>query len=194
MFLFSCSVMSHSLQPHGLQHARLPCYRYNPYLWCWKLSPCTSVELTFKEGILGEVKENNVIVFLSEGGHRGFSSVQLLSGVWLCDPMDCSMPGFPVHDELPELVQTHVHQVGDANHLILCHPLLLLPSVFPGIKVFSSESAVHIRWPKYWSFSFSISPSKEYSELISFRIDWLIFCSPKDSQESSPTPHFKSIN
>ena len=77
--------------------------------------------MTFKEGILGEVKENNVIVLLSEGGHRGFSSVQLLSGVRLCDPMDCSMPGFPVHDELPELVQTHVHRVGDA--IQPSHPL-----------------------------------------------------------------------
>ena len=120
-------------------------------------------------------------------------SVQFSCSVFIAI-MDCSTPGFPVHHQLPELIQTHVHQVGDANHLILCHPLLLLPSVFPGIKVFSSESALHIKWPKYWSFSFSISPSKEYSGLISFRIDWLIFCSPKDSQESSPTPHFKSIN
>ena len=70
---------------------------------------CTSVELTFKEGILGEVKENSVIVLLNKGGHRGFSSVQVLSGVGLCDPMDCSTPGCPVHDELPELAQTHVH-------------------------------------------------------------------------------------
>ena len=72
-----------------------------------------------------------------------------------------------------------------SNHLILCHPLLLPPSVFPSIQLFSNESALHIRWPKYWSFSFSISPSKEYSGLISFRMN---------SQESSPTPQFKSIN
>ena len=84
--------------------------------------------------------------------------------------MDCSMPGFPVHHHLPELAQTHGHQVGDAIHLILCCPLLLLPSVFPNIRVFSNESALCIRWPKYWSFS--ISPSNEYSGLISFRIDW----------------------
>ena len=69
---------------------------------------------------------------------------------------------------------THVHQVSDAiNHLILCHPLLLLPSIFPSIRVFSTESVLHIRSPKYWSFSFSISPSNEYSGLTSFRIDWL---------------------
>ena len=80
----------------------------------------------------------------------------------LCDPMDCHLPGFPVLHYLSELAQTHVHRVGDA----LCHPLLLLPSVFPRIRVFSSESALHIRYPKYW-----ISLSNEYSGL-SFRIEW----------------------
>ena len=90
----------------------------------------------------------------------------------LSDPMDCSTPGFPVHHHLPELAQTHVHWVGDAiQPSILCHPLLLLPSIFLRIRVFSSESVLRIRWPKYWSFSFSISPSSEYSGLISFRID-----------------------
>ena len=84
--------------------------------------------------------------------------------------MDCSTPGLPVHHQLPEVTQTHVHRVGDA---ILCCPLLLLPSIFPRIRVFSHESVLHIRWPKYWSFSISISPSNEYSGLISFRMDWL---------------------
>ena len=79
------------------------------------------------------------------------------------------MPGFPVLYYLPELVQTHVH----SNHLILCRPFLLLPSIFPSIRVFSNELALHIRWPKYWSFSFNISPSNEQPELISFRMDWL---------------------
>ena len=83
--------------------------------------------------------------------------------------MDCSMPGFPVHHQLPELAQTHVHWVSDAIH---CYPLLL-PSMFPSIRVFFNELALHIRWPKDWSFSFSISPSNEYSGLISFRMDWL---------------------
>ena len=86
--------------------------------------------------------------------------------------MDCSTPGFPVHHQLPELAQTHVYWAS-SNHLILCHPLLLLPSIFPSIRVFSNESVLHIRWPKYWSFSFSISPSNEYSGLIPFRMDWL---------------------
>ena len=92
----------------------------------------------------------------------------------LYDPMDCSTPGFPVHHQLPELAQTHLHLVGDAsNHLILCRPLLLLPSVLPSIRVFSKMSVLCIRWPKYWSFSFSISPSNEYSGLISFWFDLL---------------------
>ena len=81
-----------------------------------------------------------------------------------------------------------------SNHLILCHPLLLLPSIFPSTRVFSNESVLRVRWPKYWSFSFSISPSNEYLGLISFRIDWLFSFCPRDSQESSPTPQFKSIN
>ena len=91
----------------------------------------------------------------------------------LSDPMDRSTPGLPVHHQLPELAETHVHWVSDAIHLTLCCPLLLLPSVFPRIRIFSNESAICMRWPKYWSFSFSISPSNEYSELNSFRMDWL---------------------
>ena len=88
--------------------------------------------------------------------------------------MDCSTSGLPVHHQLSELAQTHVHRVCDAiQHIILCCPLLLLPSVFPGIRVFSNESVLCIRGPKYWSFSFSISPSNDYSGLISFRTDWL---------------------
>ena len=81
-----------------------------------------------------------------------------------------------------------------SNHLILCHPLLLLLSIFPSIRVLSNESVLCITWPKYWSFSFSISPSDEYSGLISFRIDWFEILAVQDSQESSPTPQFKSIN
>ena len=100
---FSCSVVSHSLRPHELQHARTLCP-----------SP------------------------------------------------------------LPEFTQTHVHRVGDPiSHLILCHPLLLLPPIPPSIRVFSNESTLRMRWPQYWSFSFSIIPSKEHPGLISFRIDWL---------------------
>ena len=81
-----------------------------------------------------------------------------------------------------------------SNHLILCRPLLLLPSIFPNIRVFSNESALSIRWPKYWSFSFSISPSNEHPGPISFRMDWLDLFAVQETQESSPTPQFKSIN
>ena len=87
-----------------------------------------------------------------------------------------------------------IELVMPSKHFILCHPLLLLPSNFPSIRVFSNESALCIRWPNYWSFSFSISPSNEYSGLISFRIDWFDLFAAKDSQESSPIPHFESIN
>ena len=91
----------------------------------------------------------------------------------LWDPMDCSTPGFPVLHCLLELAKTQVHWIGNAiKPLILRGPLLLLPSIFPSIRVFSNESALLIRWPKYWNFSLSISPSNEYSGLISFRMDW----------------------
>ena len=90
----------------------------------------------------------------------------------LCDLMDCSTPDFLVLHHLPELAQTHVRWITmPSNHLILCRSLLLLPSVFPNIRVFSNESALHVRWLKFWSFSFSISPSNEHSGLISFRTD-----------------------
>ena len=92
----------------------------------------------------------------------------------LCDPMNRSTPGLPVHHQLPEFTQTHVHRVGDAiqpSHLLLS--LLLLPLIPPSIRVFSNESTLRMRWPKYWSFSFSIIPSKEHPGLISFRMDWL---------------------
>ena len=92
----------------------------------------------------------------------------------LCDPINCSTPGLPVHRQFLELTQTHIHWVGmPSSHLILCCPLLLLPSIFRSIRGFSNESVLCIGWPKYWSFSFSISPSNKYSGLISFRMNWL---------------------
>ena len=142
--------------------------------------------------------------------------------------MDCSTPGLPVHHQLPEFTQTHVHWVGHtiqpshpllspsaafnlsqhqglfkrvssiesvtpSSHFILCRPLLLLPLIPPSIRVFSNESTLHIRWPKYWSFSFSIIPSKDpRADLLQ---NGLVGspCCPRDSQESSPTPQFQSI-
>ena len=110
--------------------------------------------------------------------------------------MDCTVPGFlSIINSWSFLKFMSIESVMPFNCLILCLPLLFLPSIFPSIRVFSNESALHIRWPKYWSFSFSISPSNEYSGLISFRIHWLDSpCSPRDSQESSPTPQYKSIS
>ena len=101
-----------------------------------------------------------------------FSSVAQ-SCLTLWDHMNCSMPGLPVHHQLLEPTQTHVHELlMSSNHLFLCRPLLLLPSIFPSFQVFSNESVLHIWWPKYWSFIFKISPSNEHPGLISFRINW----------------------
>ena len=99
-----------------------------------------------------------------------FSSVTQ-SCLTLGDPMDCSTPGLPVHHQFLEFTQTHAHWVSDASYISSSLPFLLLPSIFPSIRVFSKESVLHIIWPKYWSFSFSISPAKEYSRLISFSMD-----------------------
>ena len=124
-----------------------------------------------------------------------FFSHQVLPKTWgLCDPTDCSLSGFPsfiVSWSLLKFMSTE--SVMLSNHLILCCPLLLLPSIFLSIRVLSNESALHIRWPKYWSFS--ISPANEYSGLISFRMDWLdLLADPRGSQEFSPGPQFKSIS
>ena len=102
------------------------------------------------------------------------SSVQSLGRVRLFVTRDCSTPGLPVHRQLlGSLKLTSIDSGTPSDHLTLCRPLLLLPSIFPSIRVFSKESVLYIRWPKCWSFSFSISLSNEYSGLISFRIDWL---------------------
>ena len=98
-----------------------------------------------------------------------FSHSIMSNSLW---PHGLNTPGFPVLHYLPEFAQLHVHWVGDAIYLILCHSLVLSPSIFPSIRVFSNESTVHNKWLKYWSFSFSISPFNKYSGLISFRIDW----------------------
>ena len=117
-------------------------------------------------------------------GSVQFSSVSQ-SYPTLCNPMNHSTPGLPVHHQLPEFTQTHIHQVSDAiQHLILCRPLLLLPPIPPSIRVFSSESTLRMRWPKYWSFSFSIILSKEIPGLISFRMDWLDLLAVQETLKS----------
>ena len=114
----------------------------------------------------------------------------------LCDPMDCSTPGFLVHLQFPEPTQTHVHCISDA--IQLSHPLLSpAPPTFDyfHLRVFSNELVLCIRWPKYWSFSFSISPSNEYLGLISFGINWFDLLAVQGTlKESSPTPQFKCIS
>ena len=112
----------------------------------------------------------DVSTSLSNLFHSVWQFLLLLSCDWLCDPMDCSTPDFTVSWSLLKLMS--MESVMPSNHLILCHPLLLLPSILPSIRVFSNESVLRIGWPKYWSFSFSINPSNEYSGLISFRMDW----------------------
>ena len=128
---------------------------------------------------------------------RKFSSVQSLSRVqFFVTPWTAARQAslsITNSQSLPKLMS--IELVIPSNHLILCRSLLLPPSTFPSIRVFTNESGVCIRWPKYWSFSFNISPSNEHPRLISFRRDWLGSpCSPRDSQESSSAPQFKSIN
>ena len=100
------------------------------------------------------------------------------------------MPGLPVHHQLPEPTQLmSIALAMPSNHLISCRPLLLRPSIFPSIRVFSTELVLHIRWPKYWSFSFNVSPSNEYSGLISFRVDWMDLLAVQGTLKSFPQHH-----
>ena len=113
----------------------------------------------------------------------------------LCDPMDCSTPGLPVHHQLPEFTQIHVHEsVIPSNYLILCHPLLLLPSFFPRIRVFSNESALRIRWPNYWNFGFNVSSSKKHPGPISFRMDWLELLAVQGTLKSLLQHHSSKVS
>ena len=134
---------------------------------------------------------------VQEGGYMyQFSSVQSLNHVWLFATLwtAACQTFLSITKSWSLLKVTFIESVMPSNHLILCLPLLLLPSIFPSTRVFSSESVLHIRWPKYWSFSSSISPSREYSGLVSFRMDWLDLLAVQGTLESSPTPQFKSIN
>ena len=125
-----------------------------------------------------------------------FCSIQLLSHVQLfATPWTAAcQASLSISKSRSLLKFMSIESVMPSSHLILCHPLLLPPSIFPSIRVFSNESVLHIRWPKYWSFSFSISPSNEYSRLISCQMDWLISLLSKGLSRVFPTPQFKSIN
>ena len=140
-------------------------------MWCWR--GLLRIPWTARRSNQSNLKE------LSQ-----FSSATQ-SCPTLCLPMDCSTPGFLfITNSWSLLKLISIKSVMPSNHLILCHPLLLLPSVFPSIRVFSKESVLHIRWPKDWSFSFSISPFNEYSGLISFRIDWFDLLSVQGTLKS----------
>ena len=125
-----------------------------------------------------------------------FSSVQSLSSVQLfATPWTAAhQASLSITNSRGLLKLTSIESVTPSHHLILCHPLLLLPSIFPSTRIFSNESVLRIRWPKGWSFSFSLSPSNEYSGLISFRMDWLDLLAVQGILKSLPTPQFKSIN
>ena len=130
------------------------------------------------------------ILFLLGCSVQSLNCVQLFATPWTA----ACQTSLSITNSQSLLKLMPIESVMPCNHLILCRPLLLLPLIFPSIRVFSSESVLHIRWTKNWSFSFSISPSDEYSGLISFRTDWLDLLAVQDSQESSPTPQFKSIH
>ena len=123
-------------------------------------------------------------------------SVQLLSHVQLfVTPWTAAhQASLSITNSWSSPITMSTESVMQSTHLILCHSLLLPSSVFPSIRIFSNESVLHIRWPKYWSFSFNISPSNEYLGLMSFRMDWLDLLTVQGTLESSPTPQFKSIN
>ena len=143
--------------------------------------------ITYKQNFENTVNGISRALFSSV---QSFSCVRLFATPWTA----ARQASLSITSSRSLLKLMSIESVMPSNHLILCCPLLFLPLIFPSIRVFSNELVLHIRWPKYWSFSFSISPSNEYSELISFRMDWLDLRSPRDSQESSPAPQFKSIN
>ena len=137
------------------------------------------------------MKEKDVVIYTLR---YQFSSVAQ-SCLTFCDPMDYSMPGLLSMTNSwspPKLMS--IESVIPSNHLILCHPLLLPPSIFPSIKVFSNELVLHIRWPKDWSFTFNISLFNEHSGLISFRMDWLDLLAVQGTLKSSPAPQFEVIS
>ena len=138
----------------------------------------------------------SIIIFLDIYSNELKTSVQLLSHVWLfVTPWNAAcQASLSITSSQSLLKLMSIESVMSSNHLILCCPLLLLPSIFPSIRVFSNKSVLPIRWTKYWSFSFSISPSNEYSGVISFRMDWLDVLAVQGTQESSPTPQFKSMS
>ena len=169
--------MSNSLRPRGVAHQAPPSMGFSRQEY-WSGLPFPSPGEFPNPRIKSRSPTFQADALTSEPPGKPstwyqFSSVAQ-SCPTLCNPMNRSMPGLPVHHQIPEFTQTHIHRVSDAiqaSHL--CRHLLLLPLILPSIRVFSNESTLCMRWPQYWSFSFSIIPSKEISGLISFRMDWL---------------------
>ena len=130
-----------------------------------------------------------VCVCIQFSSVQSLSRVQILATPWIT----ARQASLSITNSQSSLKLMCIESVIPSSHLILCHPLLLLPKIPPSIRVFSSESTLHMRWPKYWSFSFSISPSNEHPGLVSFKMDWLDLLTVQGTQESSPTSQFKSI-
>ena len=137
-----------------------------------------------------QLKWKLIFSYLSFSSVQSLSRVRLFATPWIAAPQ--ASPS--ITNSRSSLKLTSIKSVMPSSHLILCRPLLLLPPIPPSIRVFSNESTLCMRWPKYWSFSFSIIPSKEHPGLISFRMDWLDLLAVQGTQESSPTPQFKSIS
>ena len=149
----------------------------------------------FKKRHLKQVSCTFVLFTCPQKSPVMFSSIRLLSCPALYDPIVCSMPGFPVHHQLPELLKLmSIKSMMPYNHLILCSPLLLPPSIIPSIRVLSNESVLRIRQPRYWSFSFSISPSNEYSGLIPFRMDSLDLLAVQGTLKSLLQHHSSKVS
>ena len=175
-------------------------YIWNPEKWYWWTFLQGKDKDTDVENELTEPREWGE----GEGGPNWksltdiyiLSSFQFLSHVWLfATPwIAARQASLSITNSQSSLKLMSIESVMPSSHLIFCRPLLFLPPIPPSIRVLSNESTLCMSWPKYWSFSFSISPSNQHPGLISFRMDWLYLLGPKDSQESSPTSQFKSIN
>ena len=148
-----------------------------PYVIYWNFKLSQEVACRWQQ-VFGKMSNGNLEVWWSRSYYVTLCPHQFRSVAQpcptLCDPMNYSTPGLPVHHQLPSPPKPmSIESVMPSSHLLLCCPLLLLPPIPPSLRVFSNESTLHMRWPKYWSFSFNISPSNEHPGLISFRMDWL---------------------
>ena len=150
----------------------------------------------FLLSILTTLEVSLLLLLIKKLLNRGISSVQSLSsvGLFMTPWTAAGMASLSITNFWSLFKLMSIESVMPSNRLIHCHPLLLLPLIFLSIRAFSNESFLHIKWPKYWSFTFNISPSNEYSGLISFRMDWLDLLAVQGNIESSLTPQFKSIN